>query len=303
MRVAISLGSAALFAAAIHGQVIGSGGGGIFYPGMAGAAVTGAPYSADEINEHEQTLVDGTHIHQKLSVAHHYRDSQGRTRVERQFTGNPRIENAPVMVEINDPVAGYRYNLDAQSKTAHRVSIRNFATPPVPRAPSTSARPAVGAVLSLQVSPVPVQTTQVVPQILPVPVNAGPQVAIAASRVGVAGVSGPVPLPAGAQQAGMPEIKNERLDPQTIEGVLAEGHRTTMTFPIDSEGNDRPIVRTSETWMSPDLKIMMLSKSSDPRSGESNVRITNLRRGEPDSTLFQVPADYTIVDESSRLQR
>ena len=44
----------------------------------------------------------------------------------------------------------------------------------------------------------------------------------------------------------------------------------------------------------------MLSKCTDPRSGSSTLRIQNLERSEPDPALFQVPADYTIVEETGR---
>jgi hypothetical protein len=37
-----------------------------------------------------------------------------------------------------------------------------------------------------------------------------------------------------------------------------------------------------------------MSKHRDPRSGETTYRLTNLNRGEPDRSLFEVPADYTV---------
>src|SRR5580658_3988838 len=49
--------------------------------GMAGA-VTGAPYSAEQITETVQTLADGTHITGPVQKTKFYRDSQGRTRNE-----------------------------------------------------------------------------------------------------------------------------------------------------------------------------------------------------------------------------
>lgn len=63
-------------------------------------------------------------------------------------------------------------------------------------------------------------------------------------------------------------------------------------------GNDRPLVRASEFWYSPELKIEVLLKYSDPRSGESTVRLRNIDRSEPDPALFRVPPDYQIVDET-----
>jgi hypothetical protein len=46
-----------------------------------------------------------------------------------------------------------------------------------------------------------------------------------------------------------------------------------------------------------------MTRHSDPRSGETTYRLTNIKRNEPDRSLFGVPADYTIVDESSFKKR
>ncbi len=81
-----------------------------------------------------------------------------------------------------------------------------------------------------------------------------------------------------------------------MEGVLVEGDRTTVTYPVGALGNDRPITTVSEVWRSSDLKTVVLRKNSDPRSGRSTTRLTNISRAEPDPFLFQVPADYQIVD-------
>lgn len=111
------------------------------------------------------------------------------------------------------------------------------------------------------------------------------------------------PPPPGAKvpnqaNALRPQFTTEDLGTQVIEGVLVEGHRQITTFPVGFQGNDRPIVTTSDSWMSPDLKIMVLTKSNDPRSGETTVKLTNLNRGEPDPALFQPPPDYTIAEET-----
>jgi hypothetical protein len=42
--------------------------------------------------------------------------------------------------------------------------------------------------------------------------------------------------------------------------------------------------------------MMILTKRSDPRFGESTYRVTNISRSEPDAALFQVPPDYAVKD-------
>ncbi|MGH9769695.1 MAG: energy transducer TonB [Blastocatellia bacterium] len=81
-----------------------------------------------------------------------------------------------------------------------------------------------------------------------------------------------------------------------IEGVECEGTRAVTTMPAGAIGNERPIETVNETWYSPELKMMILSKRSDPRFGESTYRVTNINRSEPDAALFQVPSGYTIID-------
>jgi hypothetical protein len=87
------------------------------------------------------------------------------------------------------------------------------------------------------------------------------------------------------------------LGAQTVEGVPARGTRITRTIEAGQMGNALPIVITTETWFSPDLKVLVSSKSSDPRIGDTIYKLTNIQRAEPDPALFQVPADYTVHDQ------
>jgi hypothetical protein len=128
------------------------------------------------------------------------------------------------------------------------------------------------------------------------------------NQVGPAKAALPVVLPANVARMAAtarphPETTRESLGTQTIEGVMAEGTRTTMTFPEGFMGNDRPITTVSETWTSPDLKTVVLSKSSDPRYGESTTKLTDIVMAEPDPGLFQIPGDYSVVDEPAPVVR
>jgi TonB family protein len=103
--------------------------------------------------------------------------------------------------------------------------------------------------------------------------------------------------PFGAASRDMKVSTNtERLAKQMIEGVECEGARAVATMPAGAIGNERPIETVNETWYSPELQMMILSKRSDPRFGESIYRVTNIVRSEPESALFQIPSEYTIID-------
>ena len=111
------------------------------------------------------------------------------------------------------------------------------------------------------------------------------------SASGSARMRGPFGAHANSQN-----VKTESLGRQTIEGVPADGTRTTFTIPAGQMGNEQAIQIVTERWYSPDLQTVVLSKRSDPRMGETVTRLTNISRSEPSPTMFQVPADYKVTD-------
>jgi hypothetical protein len=99
-----------------------------------------------------------------------------------------------------------------------------------------------------------------------------------------------------AARANNPNLKTESLGTQIIDGVSANGTRTTLTIPAGKIGNDQPLQIVTETWYSPDLQTVVLSKRSDPRSGDTVMQFTNINRAEPAAAMFDVPSDYTVTD-------
>ena len=93
------------------------------------------------------------------------------------------------------------------------------------------------------------------------------------------------------------QASNENLGTQTIEGLMVEGSRDTLSYPAGTWGYDRPIKTVHEVWMSKELGIIIMSKNSMPAE-DLVFRLTNINRLEPDPLLFVVPAEYTIVDEN-----
>jgi hypothetical protein len=102
------------------------------------------------------------------------------------------------------------------------------------------------------------------------------------------------------EKADSANVTTESLGTQTIDGVSATGTRTTRTIPAGQIGNDKPIQIVTEKWVSPDLQVVVMSKHSDPRLGTFTYQLTNITRSEPASTLFQVPADYTVKQGNFR---
>ena len=113
----------------------------------------------------------------------------------------------------------------------------------------------------------------------------------------------PFPARAGARWNGQrtertktenPNVTTESLGAQAINGVTAQGTRTTRTIPAGQMGNQAPIVITIERWYSPDLQTDVMRKETNPQFGDTTFQLTNIVRAEPQASLFQVPATYTV---------
>ena len=117
--------------------------------GVSGGAAAGRrarrppapPYSADLVYVTTQTLADGTTITRR-SLVKKYRDSEGRTR-EEIFSIRPGDPvDIPIRVEIVDPVAGVRYELNPYAHTAFKTNMRaRTSSPPAQTAPAGANRP------------------------------------------------------------------------------------------------------------------------------------------------------------------
>ena len=91
-------------------------------------------------------------------------------------------------------------------------------------------------------------------------------------------------------------LKTESLGTQMINGVNAQGTRTTHTIAAGKIGNDKAIQVVSERWYSPDLQTVVKSTRTDPRFGTTTFSLTNIQKAAPAATLFAVPADYTVKE-------
>jgi hypothetical protein len=276
-------------------------------------AMKGVPYSAETIVEGSQQLADGNRISRK-TTGRVYRDGEGRTRREEDRP------NGLVTISITDPVAGFSYSLDPVNKVAWRTPMG-----------------AAGAIMS-KVEDAQTATRRVFEE--RVNANGEREVgfrsvpmsdeekqkaeAVAARRTAEAASGGGAAAAGGAATAGarggrggavigpggggfarvaMPAMRGGVAGPlehKIIEGVPVEGRKTTTVIPAGQIGNEQPLTITSEQWRSPDLNVLIMTRHSDPRSGESTYRLQNIIRAEPDRSLFMVPADYTVKDTGIR---
>ncbi|HEX3471291.1 MAG TPA: hypothetical protein VHT28_08910 [Silvibacterium sp.] len=229
--------------------------------------VRGQPYQAQAVTEMKQTLADGSHIVQ-TTTATVARDSDGRTvRIQKlskigpwKSSSDSSEGSSATLTSILDPVAKTHIDYTSDTKVAHVLPM----PPSLPKGAVTTM--ANGFALSSEGPDGPV----------------GPRVNFVYSQ---------------RAHVDSPDANNTKTEPlgaKSIEGVPVNGTRSTDTIPVGTIGNEKDIVITRETWYSPDLKLVIQSTQDDPRFGQSTYSLTNIQRDEPDETLFQVPAGYTI---------
>jgi hypothetical protein len=261
-----------------------------------GKVVKGAPYSAEAVTETIQTLSDGNRIINKFSSSV-YRDSEGRTRREQSFKGLGVLgvgEEPLKTIFIHDPVAGVSYSLDARTHTAHKSTPFTFQLNS--KGGSSITTTTQSQTFEFKVGGPGGASGNV---IMTAPLGAGPE----AARVPPPGVehftlrtetAGAAAYVFSTGKGPNTNEKKEDLGKQNIEGVEAEGTRTTVTIPAGEIGNERAIEIVSERWYSPELQLVVMTRHSDPRMGETTYKLTNISRTEPAKSLFEVPSDYTI---------
>jgi len=103
-------------------------------------------------------------------------------------------------------------------------------------------------------------------------------------------------LPAGPLDNGKRFLARESLGSNTIDDLNVVGTRETLTINAGVIGNNQPVVTTREFWYSSDLEINLSVTRKDPREGTQVLQIVDLSRSEPDASLFQVPAEFTVED-------
>lgn len=247
----------------------------------------GAPYAGEAVTEFVQLLPDGNRIVRRTTTRL-YRDSDGRTRREQVSDASGRSE--PNSVVITDPVAGVSLILDSETRTGQRApaTVATFSG-------GTIAMAGTGAV-TVSRAPGSAQVEVAARGSIERRGAETPEAIALAEKIGDL----PTAVNVVREQGERGQESKEDLGQQMIEGMMATGTRTTTTIPAGAIGNEQPLTIVSEQWFSPELKVLVLTKHSDPRVGETTYRLTNIQRAEPDRSLFQVPADYAVKDPRER---
>lgn len=266
--------------------------------------VRNAPYSAEAVSERLQVLPDGNQISKKHSTMS-YRDSQGRTRQEiRGDDGALRtilIQDGSTTIVLNpETKTGTRISpLINERARAIAADARERARVHVERIRKERKAAGEGGEETVvrrfeRVEPVSGERAEEV-RVRVIKQMEGKAEQLRRLAPAIARAS------ADSKFARTATVKE--LGSRNFEGVRAEGKLSSYEIPAGEVGNARPILVTDETWYSPDLKVTVYSKHSDPRYGDRIYRLENIRRGEPAAELFTAPADFSIKDPAERLKK
>lgn len=265
-----------------------------------GPAVKGAPYSGEEVTEADQVLGDGTHIHNQTRTKV-YRDGEGRVRRE-----------TPEQITIMDPVAGVSFMLNPSTMTVRKMTFSFVTTRddaegtvsfrsggalagPVPERRRVSPAPE-----GLNTVTIDVQTEDKArTEKLVAEGKMREEMDMAKGQMAQL-ATGTYSFTTNSVMLRSPGKKDD-LGTQAFEGVPARGNRTTSTIEAGAIGNDRALSIVSERWFSSDLKTVMMTSHSDPRTGTESFRLINVIRAEPSASLFQVGPEYRFAEPQPAL--
>ena len=251
--------------------------------------VKNAPFSADVITQYDRTLDNGGHIHRE-SRGKIYRDSQGRMRTESQASAVQSVSDKSERITINDPLQQIIVYLNPRNKTATILHFGGVG----PTAPTSAKQKK------------PKQKSKITIGVI----GGGPADDLGKPPVPSGQASAPsnasIPTPGETTSSMDATIFSNSagttvvpLGTKTIEGVSATGTRTTRTINAGTMGNDRPIVSICDSWVSSDLKVTVLTETDDGQSGRSKMKLANIVRSEPNAALFQIPADYKVIENAA----
>ena len=294
---------------------------------FAGGAVTSmaknvknAPYSAEVIAEKIQMLPDGNQITKKTSTLS-FRDSAGRTRQEiRDSKGEVRS------IQIRDAVEGTRYALLPSTKIAIKIGVDKELQKRIEVIrEKAKAMSGDGTAHIIEHSSRPGE--EIIVKRVEIPDAEGKKGVREEVKVNVMRFGGGDPKlsvsESGASQYSFNTVENSRmplselsplnplgnlfmdskwssksittpLGAKDFDGVRAEGKSVSYSIPPGEIGNKNPIIVSTETWTSPELQVVVYSKHSDPRTGDSIYRLANVKRGEQPASLFVIPEGYSV---------
>jgi hypothetical protein len=105
--------------------------------------------------------------------------------------------------------------------------------------------------------------------------------------------------PAGDSLPASQFAAHEDLGIHEMDGLQVHGIRKTQAIPDEATGKIIHVI--DEYWYSSDLRMNLMRKHIDPRTGSVTMTVTQIKRGNPDPSFFELPSDYTQAEPAHKI--
>ena len=87
----------------------------------------------------------------------------------------------------------------------------------------------------------------------------------------------------------------EEIGMDYMDGTDVKHFRERRIVSFGDAGNESSVATVYEYWYAPGLKVNLMSKRTDPRTGMQMARLKEIKRVEPNASLFEIPAGYKVI--------
>ncbi len=98
----------------------------------------------------------------------------------------------------------------------------------------------------------------------------------------------------GKQSPSQIDTQREDLDVEVMEGMQLRHGRETTSYPAGFAGNKSAHTVVTDYWYSQELQSFVLVKQLGPFNGSQTLTLHNIRRENPNPSLFKIPKDYKV---------
>ncbi len=104
----------------------------------------------------------------------------------------------------------------------------------------------------------------------------------------------PIHLGVRQQSQPVPDIRQQELGVDVIEGAWLRHGRETSRYPAGYAGQKDAYTVVMDYWYSQELQSFVLVKQFGPHNSVHTLTLRNIRRENPDPDSFKIPKDYKV---------
>jgi hypothetical protein len=92
----------------------------------------------------------------------------------------------------------------------------------------------------------------------------------------------------------IPQVTQKELDHSVVDGMVVRHGRESVKFLPNSSGKNPASAQITDYWFSQELQAFVLVRRVGPGKSQHTIKLSDIRRDEPDPSFFAVPPDYQV---------